>query len=117
MNQTLEEFIACAEKKIYPSSEYVEEPGFEHLYVRFGKTYIEGQWYQRILTIANVQAEEPGQGTFTKFIQRIKQDWPDVGIYVECVLNPRFAAWLVRNGFSTVTLTGQSFYWLVEGNK
>lgn len=108
----LAKFIAVAEKRQFPFSQYVDEPGFEHLYVRFGKWFIDGKWHPRVLTIANVQAEEPGKGTFTKLIERIKHDWPDVGIYVECVHNQRLAKWLMKNGFRLTAPHPNCYNWI-----
>lgn len=78
---------------------WLKEPGFKHLYVRHGRRYIQGQWYENILDIANVEARFPGRGTFTRFLEKIQKQYPKMGIYVESVQNLRFGAWLERHGF------------------
>lgn len=112
---TLKQFIVQYQK--FENNAFVDEPGFEHLYVRYGSRYIhiddQSIKFTNVLDIANVQALEPGSGAFTNLLHYIQHEWPEMVIYVECVLNPRFAAWLGRNEFRKVNYDGiPSFYFL-----
>ncbi len=107
--ETLDEFIARSRKQAknyggYSNTRgYVEEPGFENLYVRFGLRYIE-QERRETLDLANLSVWEQmrGTGIFTRLVQRIRKDYPETVIYVESVLNPRFATKLLRMGFINI---------------
>jgi hypothetical protein len=51
------------------------------------------------LVIANVRADEPGQGAFT----RLLNTWePELTILVENALEPRLRAYLERRGYESV---------------
>ena len=109
----LKGFISKARKADWPKSAYVEEPEFSHLYVRYGRKFLLGAWHDNFLDIANVEAVSPGNGAFSRLLEKVQADWPDTGIYVECVLNARFAAWLLRWGFeSNGLILSPSFYLL-----
>lgn len=74
---------------------YVRFPGFASLYVRhtvrFGIETID---------LANLEASEPGKGAFTALLGHLRQTYPAMGIWVECVLNERFKGKLDAMGFS-----------------
>lgn len=74
---------------------YIQFPGFASLYVRhtvrFGVDTID---------LANIEALEPGSGAFTRLVHHLRQEFPALGIYVECVLSKRFEVKLAAMGFS-----------------
>jgi hypothetical protein len=111
---TLDQFIAQAVDK-WPHNSYVREPGFASLYVRISRRYIEGKT-RTMLDIANVTAKKPGSGAFTKLIKKLSRKHPELGIFVECVLNPRFGTMLENKlGFKKASADpciNESFYLL-----
>lgn len=86
---TLNEFLAASG---WPNNSYLDEPGFASLYVRKGTLYVVldavPYWCSNVLTIASVDAEDPGNGTFTKLVERLVEK--GLAVYVENVHNPRF---------------------------
>lgn len=91
-------------------SEYVTHPGWRLLYVRAGRAYIDGKWYDACFTLATIEAEEPGTGTFNTLITwfRERYNWP---IIVECVQTPRFMSYLLRNGFVETNVPRKVVLW------
>jgi hypothetical protein len=111
---TLDEFLSKAGKS-WPRNSYVREPGFSELYVRVSRRYFEGSCYD-VIDLAKIEAEEPGSGAFTRLVARLREQYPTKGIYVECVLNPRFSVMLVgRLGFKVNPTDESSFYLLGSG--
>ena len=107
----LYEFITRIKR--FPNNAYVDEPGFISLYVRHGRRYINGVEFPNILDIANVEVEIKGKGTFTRLIERIRSEYPGIGIYVESIQNPRLPAKLEQLGFTKVEgIFPPSYYWL-----
>ena len=78
---------------------WVREKGFSSLYVRLCRRYIHGNVVSNVLDIASVEASKPGNGAFTKLIERIRKRYPYLTIYIENVLNPRFAVKIMHLGF------------------
>jgi hypothetical protein len=101
---TLDEFIAQAlsKRKGWPSNGYVDEPGFDSLYVRLAKRSIEGEM-RWMIDLASAQATKPGSGAFTSLVVRIQMQYPEFGIFAECVLNPRLHGRLLKLGFVAST--------------
>lgn len=100
---TLEEFLAIHESGKRPSyqrNQYVSEAGFDSLYVRYTKRVYQGYFVDPVLDIANVTVEEPlrGTGVFTRLIERLRNDRPNLTLYVESA-QPRFYHMLLRYGF------------------
>lgn len=107
---TLDEFISLHRdpiNKYNRRNEWVTEPKFESLYVRYGHRYVnlkdtkgKAILYENTLDIANVTVEGKyrGQGIFTNLISRLRKDYPGVNIYVE-IAAPRFQPLLLRLGF------------------
>lgn len=93
---TLEEFLATP--GAWPTSSWVTHPGWHEMYVRKGGRYINGQLYRPTLTLANITAEKPGQGTCTNFLAWFDEHygWP---VVVESIMNHLFYNWLIRMGF------------------
>ena len=96
----------------FPSPRYnahVKEKGFETLYLRKGDRYLPAlvpstanrgiEKVSLVLDIASVSANHPGSGAFSALLLRIKTDYPFYTIYVENVLQTRFADYLIRKGF------------------
>jgi hypothetical protein len=107
--ETLDQFITRTLQRKFPSNAYVNEPGFRDLYVRMSRRLLEGRMLYPVLDIANVEAEIPGNGAFTSLVERLLKQGHI--LYVESVLNKRFAAKLLRMGFIQVTFNvAPSFY-------
>ena len=108
---TLDEFLAQG-KNAWPKNSWVKEPGFKNLYVRISKRSLEGR-LRPMIDLADITASRPGKGTFTRLVERLRVQYPMMGIYVESVLEPRFAVMLVnRLGFKANLTDGRSFYLL-----
>lgn len=117
--RSLAEFIKGAHQKYeslgFPSNEYVKEPGFKALYVRYGRRLAHGEVHAPVLDIANVEVLKEGRGTFTSLVHRLRRDYPELGLFVENVLSPRFAAGLEHMGFKKV-MVGESMCFFMPGN-
>lgn len=87
---TLHEFLASSKRNAY-----VRHPGFSRLYVRSTRRF-----GAEVIDLANLEAEIPGNGAFTALVAHIRTTYPDLGIYVECVLTERFGEGLLALGFS-----------------
>jgi len=106
---TLDEFLVQGEKA-WPKNSWVKEPGFTKLYVRLSKRSLEGG-LRLMIDLSNLTARHPGKGTFTRLVARLRAQYPEMGIYVECVLEPRFAVRLVSKlGFKVSPFDERSFY-------
>lgn len=95
---SLDEFIQSAKERVSANA-YVNEPGWNHLYVRYGRRVIDGEYRDPVLDIANLEAEEPGKGTFKALIARIRKQYPECTIYIENVHPEQFKDGLRRMGF------------------
>ena len=111
--QTLEEFLRRTDKCNWPGNAYVEAPGFESFYVRRTSRILNGGWVDHVLDLANITAEVPGQGAFTKLAAELLER--GIPLFVECVHNPRFVKTLERLGFTRIDQPGApSFFKLPE---
>lgn len=103
---TLDEFIVDHTQKLrgFPRNGYVRERGIRQLYVRIGPRYINGERLPCVLDLANIEvaARQRGQGRFTRLIQRLRRDYPDLPLYAESVLQPRLPRKLKELGFEEV---------------
>lgn len=85
------------------------------VYVRKGRHYVgdglcaSGKKMSTTLDIAAVEVYEESRGTFKEFLYQASQLNPWDGIYVECVHNPRLAAFLIRELWVPIN-EGESFY-------
>lgn len=87
---TLKSFLAGPRRNAY-----IKYPGFNFMYVRHTKRFgIE------VIDLANLEAKEPGRGAFARLVKHIRKTYPQLGIYVECVLNERFEGKLLAMGFT-----------------
>jgi hypothetical protein len=92
---TFDEFMAEPRLK----NAYVEERGFKHLYVRKGIRRLPGDEIVTTIDLAKLETKRKGKGTFTRFIARLRKDYPTYPIYVESVLNERLPGKLLSLGF------------------
>lgn len=90
---TLDYFLADPHSR----NAYVEEPGFDDLYVRKGRRYLAGETYDRVVDLANITATNPGMGALTTLITRLHAKGEN--LYVESILNDRLVNKLYRMGF------------------
>ncbi len=89
-NPTLREFLDGSKPNAY-----VQHPGFSYLYVRSTQRF-----GVETIDLANLEAEVPGSGAFTQLVNHLRSAYPDLGIYVESVLNTRFIRKLTAMGFA-----------------
>lgn len=85
--------------RIMPVRAYIQEPGFNTMYVRLSARRIDGELVFPVFDVASVEANKKGAGVFTKFIKDIRSSFPDLPIIVESVVNRRFANYLPKLGF------------------
>jgi hypothetical protein len=95
---TLNEFIHKYYDRNFPTNAWVTEYGFEGIYVRIGYRYINKERV-KCLDIANIKAILTGQGCFTRLIETIQLNFPNLWIFVENVQTSRFQRGLLRLGF------------------
>lgn len=89
-NPTLREFLDGSKPNAY-----VQHPGFSYLYVRSTQRF-----GVETIDLANLEADVPGNGAFTQLVKHLRSSYPDLGIYVESVLNTRFIRKLTALGFA-----------------
>lgn len=101
--------VRNSRKSIGSSVAWVTEPKFEGLYVRYTRRLLsldggELKKYNDVLDIANVTVELVHQrrGIFTNLIHRIREMYPDIGIYVENARPDTMEPLLKRLGFKIV---------------
>lgn len=80
------------------------------VYVRVGPRYLNGVRYERVIDLANITADVPGQGAFTRLVSHLRDTYPSFSLYVECVLTARFAKGLERLGFVPTDGNPQCFH-------
>lgn len=70
-------------------------------YVRKGHRMLYGRNILTTLDIASIEVDEnkQNQGLFTAFLNKAHELNPWDATYVECVLNPNLAAFLIKNGW------------------
>lgn len=108
----MDEFIDKRLKNasVFPRNSYVARSGWSNLYIRVGARYIDGHKWDKIIDLANIQAEETGKGTFKKLIAHLNVTYPTAGIYVEEVVTRQFRGGLMRMGFAQCQLNPNSFF-------
>lgn len=105
---TLDEFvrhgIGRMTQKGVGVNAHVKEPGFTTLYLRVTRRYMGGVSYEPVLDIADVTVREDwrGCGIFTDLLDRIRETYPTLHLYIENVLNGRLQKHLERYGFAVV---------------
>jgi hypothetical protein len=106
----LDDFISQAREK-WPHNAWVIEPGFAELYIRVSWRPFENKMVQ-VIDLANITASKPGNGAFTKLVAKLRKTYPELGIYVESVLNSRFDAKLLKMGFVERQNSPHNYYLL-----
>lgn len=107
---TLDDFLKL--KRDFPRNGYVREAGFKSLYVRKSARWLEGK-RREVLDLASLVAKKPGNGAFKALVARLRREYPRLHLYVENVLNPKFAPGLIRMGFKP-DLDNQLCYYLLS---
>lgn len=114
---TLTEFLR-KRKLSAPRNAFIDFPGFETLYVRRGPRVLGNHRRELVLDLAQVEALEPGKGAFTRLLKHIARRYPHYWVFVECVLNERFAAALVtRFGFTQENVGESPCFYLAPKEK
>lgn len=97
---TLFQWIRENKGKEFPRSADVEEFGFDIMYVRIGRYLNPNREWVQCLTFARIKARMPGEGYFTRLIDTIQLNFPNLWIYVENVHNVRLGPKLESIGFT-----------------
>lgn len=92
---TLEEFVSQKTHRAI----HIEHPEFNTLYVRHASHVLNDKIVETF-DIANVCATTPGSGAFKRLIEHLTLLKIGKPLYVESVMNKRFADWLVKNDFT-----------------
>lgn len=66
------------------------EDGTMRVHLRKSRRWIGGE-KKRFIDIASVEVEEPGRGIFRRFLSFLHRHHDADGIFLECIVNPRFA--------------------------
>jgi hypothetical protein len=91
----------------------VKSAGFTHLFVRKGPRYLNHIKYDNVIDIANIRADTPGKGTFSELSDELHLR--GYNLYIQSVLNERFATKLLRMGYTQVAdREPPSFYLLAK---
>lgn len=111
---TLDQFIQRVRTEGIRGNEWVLEPKFSHLYVRYGHRYIKHSQYNDVLDLATLEVEKIHRrtGVFTSLVSRLRRTYPGMHLFVENA-QPGFWPLLTRLGFSAVPY--ESFF--MEGEK
>jgi hypothetical protein len=72
------------------------------MYVRYTKRYLLCAWREPTLDLASIETVRKGRGYFTKLFYRLRDEYPELHLYVESVVNERFAKKLLKLGFQQV---------------
>lgn len=104
--KTLDEFLETNLSKppgsMIPARAHVREKGFNTLYVRVSGRALDGKLTFPVIDFASMEVDKKGVGTFTRCVQRVRKMYPTLPIYVESVVNRRFAEYLPKIGFEVV---------------
>lgn len=104
----LDQFIAQALNRGVRNT-YVDEPGFDTLYVRVATRFLDDQQL-RTIDLATIGASDPGGGAFTRLVARLMDQYPTMTIFVESVQTERFATKLRAMGFVEREYEPYNFY-------
>lgn len=105
---TLDEFIQDGITRVIEhnlaSRAHIKEPDFETLYLRVTRRYLDGVAHLPVLDIADVtvRRNRRGHGVFTGFLDRVRDQYPALHLFVENVQEDRFGKHLERYGFTAV---------------
>lgn len=67
----LKEFLEQPLREPFAVRADIHVPGFNRLYARRGPYMIDGTMRSGVLQLANFEAEEPGNGAFTKLLKAL----------------------------------------------
>ncbi len=95
---TLDEFVQRG-PGFTGRSAWIKEPGFIGIYVRVGPRCINGERI-KVIALANFEVIDKGKGVFTRFVKKVEKY--QLPIFIENVINPRFAEFLPSLGFVQV---------------
>lgn len=70
---------------------YVDEPGWQHMYVRKSDIYVGGERVGPTLHFVRIEATKPGTGAWTRLLATLDEKLSGVNLYVENIFNDRFA--------------------------
>lgn len=109
---TLKEFIEVG-KQHGRANLHLKVPGFTTFYARYGRRMLSNQGFFDVLDIATIEVEEElrGKGIFTKLIKQLREDYPDMPLYVENA-TPRLQRHLKKLGFTPHEFSPGSYYLL-----
>jgi len=104
LDEFIRESLVRVTEQNVASRAHIKEPNFDTLYVRLTRHYIDGVAYRPVLDIAdvNVRENQRGRGIFTDFLDRVREQYPVLHLYVENVMEARFQKHLERYGFAVV---------------
>jgi len=104
LDEFIEEGVERVGRLNVASRAHIKEPDFVTLYLRVTRHYVNGVPYKPVLDIAdvNVREDRRGRGIFTDLLDRIREAYPTLHLYVENVMEPRFQNHLERYGFVVV---------------
>jgi hypothetical protein len=97
--ETLDAYLLGA-SKAWRRNTFVSYPGFTEVYVRYTRRVLDGKIRSPVLDLARLEAAHPGQGAFTRMFNHLREKYPEMWLYVECVLNKRFEDRLKLMGFT-----------------
>ena len=71
------------------------------IYLRKSSRVVEGKGYN-FIDFASIEVTKQGEGFFTAFLAEFRKMYPTKNIFVESILNKRFAEFLVKKGFTII---------------
>ena len=112
----LDEFLEWS----FPNNSYIDDDRFGTLYVRKGQMYVSFKdgtkgWCRPTLTIARIEASNPGNGNFQTLIDGLIEK--NYAVYIECVLEKRFAKHLLKMGFVQVNAHSDNHFIINHNDK
>lgn len=100
IEELLDVFLVEVEKGRTPKNRWLYADDFS-AYVRKGLHRV-GEGFHWTLDIAAIEAANPGSGVGSRFLAYALEVCPYSAVYVESVLNPRFAEKLRREGWTEI---------------
>lgn len=105
-------FLQAAQRSLYGKVGWIRE-GNLSVYVRYGSVLVGSNLIPEVVTIANVTCsrKSQGKGEFTRFLHSVEEKAK--GVFIENVLEPRFARFFERKGYVRTQLEATltvSFY-------
>lgn len=96
----LDEFLSEGQRNAWIQSDNKDMD----LYIRRAYRIVESQTYNNVLDLANLKVRHDVQGTgvFTRYlpvIEQIAKQHGCSGIFIENIMEPRFAEFFKRNGY------------------